>query len=605
VPDAVEDAILRAMAKVPADRFKRATDFAEALTDHAGAAQRRLNSLKNVAIPATTVADTPVARGSGRQKLIIAGIALPLLAAGAFFLYRNLASPAVDSKLAAMKANDIAVLYFDERSPDHSLQYLSDGLTEALIQELGTVSALHVISRNGVMPFKGKAITPDSVARALSVGTVVSGTVAQVGDQVRVTVDLIDARTGNSIGSTKIEKTKQEAFALQDDLVREVSASLRKQIGQQVGVLVSKAGARSSASFEAFQRAKQTVTQGDSLIAAGDVKAGMVLLSRADSALGAVGNAEPKWAAPPALQGAVNYKLARLALATGGGMSGASAYVDSGLVSAERAVTIAPNDADALEARGSLHYFQWLLNLVPPGGSAENVLASAEADLKAAAKANPSQASALNVLSHLLVFTGRHVDGNLAARDAYKADPYLTDANKTVWRLFQTSLDLDNSQQAKQWCDEGVRRFPTDYRFVECRLWQLTLAGQTPPPTAEAIWAANDRFLASNKVDKPEFAKRKGMMISAIALVRAGLPDSARSVLTRAQANEAIDPGGDLIWLEVLARAQLGDKDRAISLYGRYLSAHPQVRAFASRDETWWFTPIKDDPKYKALVGAP
>ena len=57
-----------------------------------------------------------------------------------------------------MKANDIAVLYFDDRSPDRSLRYLSDGLTEALIHELGTVKALNVTSRNGVAPFKGKDI---------------------------------------------------------------------------------------------------------------------------------------------------------------------------------------------------------------------------------------------------------------------------------------------------------------------------------------------------------------------------------------------------------------------------------------------------------------
>jgi hypothetical protein len=49
----------------------------------------------------------------------------------------------------------------------------------------------------------------------------------------------------------------------------------------------------------------------------------------------------------------------------------------------------------------------------------------------------------------------------------------------------------------------------------------------------------------------------------------------------------------------------LGEKDRAISLYGRYLAAHPQVRAFAARDETWWFAPLRDEPRYKALVGAP
>ena len=95
-----------------------------------------------------------------------------------------------------MKANDIAVLYFDDRSPDRSLRYLSDGLTEALIHELGTVKALHVTSRNGVAPFKGKDIGPDSIAKALSVGTIVSGTVAQSGDKVRVTVEMLDARTG-------------------------------------------------------------------------------------------------------------------------------------------------------------------------------------------------------------------------------------------------------------------------------------------------------------------------------------------------------------------------------------------------------------------------
>ncbi|MDB4883614.1 MAG: protein kinase [Gemmatimonadetes bacterium] len=603
VPDAVEDGILRAMAKVPADRFKRATDFADALTDDAGAAQRRLNSLKNVAIPATTVGDGRAAAGSRRRTMILAGLAVPLLAAAGWLGYSKVGASQVDPRLAAMKANDIAVLYFDDRSPDRSLQYLADGLTEALIQELGTVSVLHVTSRNGVMPFKGKAVATDSIARALNVGTVVSGTVARIGTQLRVTVDLIDARTGRSIGSTKLEKTKQDAFALQDDLVREVSTSLRKQIGERVGVLVSQAGSRNADAWEAFQRAKQTVAQGDSLLAAGDAAAGSVVLARADSALAAVGAMEPRWAAPPALEGALNYRLARLALATGGGIAGASRRIDSGLVAAERAAVIAPNDADTLEARGSLHYCQWLLNWAPSGSGADKLLSSAEADLTAAAKANPSQASALNVLSHLLLATSRTVDGNLAAQSAYKADPYLADANKTVWRLFTSSLDLNNAQQSKQWCDEGTRRFPEDYRFVECRLWLLTLEGQTPAPTPADIWAANDRFLASNKTDKPEFARRKGMMIAAIALVRAGLPDSARAVVGRAQANESIDPGGDLLWLEVLARTQLGEKDRAISLYGRYLAAHPQLRAFASHDETWWFTPLRDEPRYKALVG--
>src|SRR5215208_4096570 len=270
VPDAVEDAIVRAMAKVPADRFRSAIDFANALTDNEGAALRRANSLRNSAIPAGTMADVQVA-GGGKKKVLIAALVLvPLLAAGAWFAFARKGAGA-DPKLAAMKANDIAVLYFDDRSPGNSLRYLSDGLTEALIHELGMVSALHVTSRNGVMPFKGKDVTTDSIAKALSVGTIVSGTVAQSGDEVRVTVEMLDARTGSSIGSMSIKKTKADAFALQDTLVAEVSAALRKQIGQQVQVLTSKAGTRNAAAWEAFQRAKQTVSAGDSLLSSGDI----------------------------------------------------------------------------------------------------------------------------------------------------------------------------------------------------------------------------------------------------------------------------------------------------------------------------------------------
>ena len=286
-----------------------------------------------------------------------------------------------------MKANDIAVLYFDDRSPDDSLRYLANGLTEALIHELGTVKALHVTSRNGVMPFKGKDVAPDSIAKALSVGTIVSGTIAASGDKIRVTVDMLDARTGNSIGSTKIEKTKQDAFALQDTLVTEVSAVLRKQLGQQVEVLTSKAGTSNAAAWEAYQRAMQTATQGDSLVGAGDIATATHVLASADSELGAVAGQDGKWSAPPAQQAVIAYRLARLALATGAGLTAVGERIDAGIKAADKAIAASPNDADALDARGSLRYLQWLLGLAP--GDADKAVASAEADLTAVDQGEP------------------------------------------------------------------------------------------------------------------------------------------------------------------------------------------------------------------------
>src|SRR5215213_8043213 len=103
VPDAVEDAIVRAMAKVPADRFRSATDFAAALLDSDGAALRRANSLRASAIPANTMADVQVAGGGKKKVMIAALVALPLLAAGGWFAFGRKAAVA-DPKLVAMKA---------------------------------------------------------------------------------------------------------------------------------------------------------------------------------------------------------------------------------------------------------------------------------------------------------------------------------------------------------------------------------------------------------------------------------------------------------------------------------------------------------------------
>ena len=583
VPDAVEDAILRAMAKVPADRFRSATDFSAALTDDEGAARRRHNSLKAKAIAAETVERVAYeSRPKSKKKaVLIAGAALvPLLAGAAYFGLKGSVSPR-DARLTALKPSDIAVMYFDDRSPGKSLQYLSDGLTEALIHEIGEVKQLHVVSRNGVARYKNNNPGIDSIASALSVGTIVSGTVTGAGDRLRVNVELTDARSGKS-KSIEIEKTKQDAFALQDSLVREVSVFLRKQVGSNVQELQGKAGTRNAQAFDQFQRARQTVWQGDSLAIAGNFAGAVPVLARADSALQAVQSLDPKWAAPLSQRAHMAHCASRYALAARQ-MPAMMQYMDSGLVAADAALRLAPNDADALEARGSMHYVQWLLGAAPNDAALSKLLAGAEADLIASTKANPAQASALNTLSHMYSATSRTTDANLAAQTAYTTDPYLSDANKTLWRLFSTSMDLESPAQAKKWCAEGAARFPEDFRFFECRLWLLTFRNQDPKPTADAIWKAYRDYAQADKLDKPEYVQKRGGMIAAIALVQAGLPDSARAVISRSQGPESIDPGGDLITFEMYARAQ-PQKDRAIALLGKFLASHPQQRAYASRD---------------------
>jgi hypothetical protein len=323
---------------------------------------------------------------------------------------------------------------------------------------------------------------------------------------------------------------------------------------------------------------------------------------RADSMLTAVQALDPKWAAPTSQRAHMAHRASRYALAARQ-MPAMMTYLDSGLVTAEAALRLAPNDADALEARGSIRYVKWLLGAAPNAAELDKLLESAEADLTASTKVNPAQVSALNTLSHMYSATSRTTEANLAAQTSYTTDPYLSDANKTLWRLFTSSVDLDAGAQARKWCTEGATRFPEDFRFAECKLWLYTLRDQDPKPTAAQIWKAYNDYMQANKVDKPAYAEKRGGMIAGIALIRAGLTDSARAVIGRSQAPESIDPGGDLMYFEVLARAQLGEKDRALALLGKFFASHPQQRKFAGREESWWLESLRDEPRYKALIG--
>ena len=82
-----------------------------------------------------------------------------------------------------LKPTDVAVLYFDDFSLGGELEYLANGITEALIHELSQVEALRVVSRNGVKPFRDPTISLDSLARVLGVGSIVEGSVEGSGDE--------------------------------------------------------------------------------------------------------------------------------------------------------------------------------------------------------------------------------------------------------------------------------------------------------------------------------------------------------------------------------------------------------------------------------------
>lgn len=602
VPDGIEDAIMRALEKTPADRFPTMQDFLTAVaTADLDPAARRTASRGVPTLRRTTPRALPTPRmtRSTRRRWLTAG-GLLLAAAAGWIAWRATTGAkkgAAGTTAAALDPTRIAVLFFDRRpGGSDSLAYLADGLTEALIHELSGVPQLRVISSNGVRRYKGLEVDVRQVARELAAGTIVRGSIAQSGDRLRVDAALIDAASLEEIGSTKLERPRNELFELQDELARDVAIVLRRQLGREIQLRETRSATQNVAAWELFQRAQEDAHDADTLVQIGDTVAAGRKFKRADSLLANVERLDPKWPAPPTLRAWLTFRQSRMALSAP--PSYTADLVTRGLQYADRAFRLEPKSAEVLEVRGTLRYWQWLNNLAGTSAQADELYKNAERDLQASVDINPAQASAWTTLSHLLINKPSAAEAKLAALRAYEADPYLTNANVTVWRLFLTSYELEDPVEAKRWCDEGQRRFPDDVRFAECRLWSFSMKGV--PARPDDAWRVLERYAALSAPSLRPLNRLKGQMRVAMLLARAGLTDSARRLTARSLGSPDIDPERELAELGAIVYTILGDKDEAFKQLSSYLASNPQQRQAVA---SWEFRGLESDPRYVALLG--
>jgi serine/threonine-protein kinase len=631
VPDEVEDAVMQALEKTPADRFQTMRQFAEVLGEaeadaamhrtaarRAAAGARRTSGAKGVPAVRRTGAARAMAETQRKTPVELAAAAIKeggvkfwsiavaaLLGVGALswggwqLLHRPGAAAEESSGLDPRR---IAVLYFEGQQPGgDSLSYLADGLTDALIHELSRVPQLQVISSNGVRPYK-KGDTPlHNIAQTLKVGSLVHGSLAESGNRLRVTVSLINASNDAEIGSKTLERPREEIFALQDDLAKEVSIFLRQQLGEEITLKEIRQGTSNQKAWELLEQAEEVSKEFDPLLEAGDTAAAGRRLVQADSMLARVEALDPNWTRPIVMRGWLDYR--QTDLADPSERDYYAKWLSRGLAQSERALKLKPDDGDALELRGTMRYWQWLLSIYSDQDSAAKLVAGAEQDLRGATANGRSAAVAWTWLSYLLMGQYRTGEAKLAALKAYEADPYLSTVRTTLWRLFQTSLDLEDKVEAQRWCAEGQRRFPDSYRFVECQLWLFGLKGVKPDiPKAWQLLGEYQRLSPSST---REYSGHYGQMLVAMALARAGLKDSASRVAEHARADASLDTTRELDQLEAMVRVILGQPDQAIRLLSTYLAANPQNREAMAKDDTWWFRDLRKDPRFRALLGLP
>ena len=181
VPPSVEQALLRALAKEPAQRFPTIGDFARALTS------------------------TSVSLISG------------------------------ESAVESSRQTTIAVLPFVNASASEENEYFSDGITDELINALSKVDGLIVVSRTSAFAYKGKALDVRTIGGQLGAGVVLEGTVRRFGERLRITAQLINVLDGRLLWSERYDRRAEDLFQIQDDIAETIVGTLRTTLFRDLG----------------------------------------------------------------------------------------------------------------------------------------------------------------------------------------------------------------------------------------------------------------------------------------------------------------------------------------------------------------------------------
>ena len=170
----------------------------------------------------------PNKRKGFRKKIIIAAV-MGLLLAAAFFLYsKSFHKPGFTGK-----EKSIAVLPFTNLSNDKENEYFSDGLTEEITTQLSKIADLKVIARTSSALYKGSNKSIKQISEELDVASVLEGSVQKTGDNIRITAQLIDARTQSHIWAEKYDREFKEVFSIQSEVAEAIAYQLNAKLTRE------------------------------------------------------------------------------------------------------------------------------------------------------------------------------------------------------------------------------------------------------------------------------------------------------------------------------------------------------------------------------------
>ena len=213
-------------------------------------------ALEEVAVP-TSERAPPAARPGFPWRLTISCAALGVVAATLIVgLNWDHLRRRWRPELSGHRIESLAVLPLHNLSQDPEQEYFSDGMTDQLITDLAKFGGLRVISHTSVERYKGTKQPLPEIARELSVDAVVEGTVMRSGDKVRITAQLIDARSDTHLWAETYQRDMRDVLALQNELARDIAEEVRINLTEAEQSRMVAAGTQNLQAYDAYLRGR-------------------------------------------------------------------------------------------------------------------------------------------------------------------------------------------------------------------------------------------------------------------------------------------------------------------------------------------------------------
>jgi adenylate cyclase len=388
----------------------------------------------------------------------------------------------------------IAVLPFANMSDDPKQEYFSDGITEEIITALSKTPKLFVIARTSSFKYKGKKVDVRTVGRELGVRYVLEGSVRRSEDQLRITAQLVDTKTGNHFWAERYDRGLKDIFALQDEITKKIITAMQVKLTEGEEVRVAAKGTNNLEAYLKYLQANELINRLNS-----DSNALGKQLAEEAIAL------DPEYASAYMILSAAHMMDVWL-----GTSKSPKQSISKAMKLSQKAIVL---DDTFAEAHGFLGFLYSMTR------QHDKALAQGE---KAVAL-NPNSAECHYRLGKILTFAGRWEESIPEYERAIRLNPI--PPNKYIFSLGLAYGWTGQYEEAITWCEKAIRQKPNSFlaHFMLTVVYSLSGRNEEARIQAAEVLRIQPKFSLEQQKKKSTYKKETDREKLFGALRKAGL----------------------------------------------------------------------------------